>query len=136
MDEFVTMLRSGRVLVMDGAMGTEILRATRSPVVECNEIYNVSSPEFVRAIHRSYLDAGADVLLTNTFQANPTALKRRGADEHFHEIWHTAIRLARLDHSRPHWVLADVGPVERLTQAGAAKIAAESADADGTMPEP
>src|SRR5438067_1191494 len=100
MDDFVTMLRSGRVLVMDGAMGTEILRVTRSTVVECNEIYNVSTPEFIRSIHGSYLDAGADVLLTNTFQANPVALARRGLQSQQHEIWQAALALARLDHSR------------------------------------
>src|SRR5207302_1731163 len=104
MHNLVTALRSGRVLVMDGAMGTEIARLSRAAVVECGEAYNLSNPQLIRSIHRSYLDAGADVLLTNTFQANPVALKRRCGVTPMHEIWHAAISLARLDHSRPHWV--------------------------------
>src|SRR5438132_13383733 len=131
MDDFVTMLRSGRVLVMDGAMGTEILRVTRSTVVECNEIYNVSTPEFIRSIHRDYLDAGADVLLTNTFQANPVALARHGLAEEHHDVWQASIRLAHLEHPRPRYVLADIGPVERLTGKVAAAILAECADVAG-----
>ncbi len=135
MTDLVTALHSGKVLVMDGAMGTEIARLTRPAVFECCETYNLSSPKLIRSIHRSYLDAGADVLLTNTFQANPATLKRRGADKQFSEIWHAAISHARLDHPRPHFVLANVGPLERLTQALAAKIAAECADADGILLE-
>src|SRR5437764_7321832 len=62
-------LRSGRVLLMDGAMGTELQRAGMLPG-ECYELWNLTHPEEVRAIHQRYVDAGARCLLTNTFQAN------------------------------------------------------------------
>ena len=65
--------RSGRVLLMDGAMGTELQKAGLQPG-ECGELWNLTHPEKVRAIHRAYVDAGAEVLLTNTFQANPASL--------------------------------------------------------------
>ena len=72
MSRFLDALRSGRVLLMDGAMGTELQRAGLQPG-ECGELWNLTHPEKVRAIHQAYVDAGAEVLLTNTFQANPAA---------------------------------------------------------------
>src|SRR6266542_2394769 len=115
MSDLVTALRSGTVLVMDGAMGTEILRLTRSASMGCSEAYNLGDGDLVRSIHRSYHDAGADVLLTNTFQANPAALARCDLAEQQHAIWQAAIRLAHVNHPRPAFVLADIGPVEGLT---------------------
>ena len=45
---------------------------------QCYELCNLTHPEWVRGIHRAYVDAGARCLLTNTFQANPAALGRHG----------------------------------------------------------
>ncbi len=134
MNDLVAALRSGRVLLMDGAMGTELLRRSRSPGVECGEQYNLDQPEVVSSIHQAYLDAGADVLLTNTFQANPTTLSRRGLDLQLSAIWQAAIRLARLD-PRPHYVLADIGPIEKLTPDVAAALLDECVDVDGVLLE-
>jgi 5-methyltetrahydrofolate--homocysteine methyltransferase len=135
MHDFVTALRSGKVLVMDGAMGTEILRLTQSLVVESVESYNLCNPRLIRSIHRSYLDAGADVLLTNTFQANPAALARRGLREELHAAWRTAIECAHLDHPRPRYVLADIGPIDDLTPEIAGQILDECVDLDGVLLE-
>jgi 5-methyltetrahydrofolate--homocysteine methyltransferase len=135
MNDFVTVLSSGFVLVMDGAMGTELLRLTRSACLECGEAYNLGQGDIVRSIHHSYLDAGADVLLTNTFQANPAALSRRGLEDRHHDIWEAAIRLARLNHERPHFILADIGPIENCTVAIAAKILSECVNVDGVLLE-
>ena len=49
---------------------------------ECFELWNLTHPEKVRAIHQAYVDAGAECLLTNTFQANPHALARQGRAVH------------------------------------------------------
>src|SRR6516164_4935599 len=73
-------MASGWVLLMDGAMGTELQRAGIS-TGECYELWNLSHPDKVKAIHQSYVDAGAQVLLTNTFQANPVALAKHGLDD-------------------------------------------------------
>src|ERR1051325_3820346 len=135
MSDFVQALRSGQVLLMDGAMGTEMRRLLRAPRVECGELYNVSNPALVQAIHRSHLDAGADVLLTNSFQANPVALERRGRAAQFHDIWQAAIGLARLDHPRAHFVLADIGPIENLTTKIAIDILDECIGVDGVLLE-
>ena len=135
MGDFVTALRSGKVLVMDGAMGTEILRRVNATALEASEAYNLGNPGLIRSIYRSYLDAGADVLLTNTFQANPVALARRGLEKQFHDIWQAALDFAHLDHSRRHYVLADVGPIEKLTAKIATRVLAECVGVDGILLE-
>ena len=135
MNPFVTALRSGKVLLMDGAIGTEILRLMRTMVVGRFEQINLFDRELVRSIHRSYLDAGADVLLTNTFQTNPVALGRCGVENHHHQIWQVAIKLAHLDHPRPHYTLADVGPIENLTPEIVAAILEECVGVDGILLE-
>ena len=106
---FLEALRSGRVLLMDGAMGTELQRAGLKPG-ECGELWNLSHPEKVRAIHRAYVDAGAEVLLTNTFQANPAALRRYKAADQCEAICRAAVSLAREAAGPDRWVLADIGP--------------------------
>jgi 5-methyltetrahydrofolate--homocysteine methyltransferase len=66
MPPFLDVLRSGRVLLMDGAMGTELQKVGLGPG-ENTAAWNFLYPEKVRAVHQTYLSAGAEVLLTNTF---------------------------------------------------------------------
>src|SRR5438552_3409686 len=94
MSRFLDALRSGRVLLMDGAMGTELQRARVRPG-ESYELWNLTHPESVRRIHRSYVAAGASVLLTNTFQANTVALAKHSLAESFDKIAAAAIELGR-----------------------------------------
>lgn len=135
MNDLAAELRSGRVLLMDGAMGTELLRRAPSSSAAYSEAHNLKNTELVRSIHRSYLDAGADVLLTNTFQANPVALAKHGDEFHHHGIWQAAIHLTRVEHPRPRYVLADIGPIEDLTVGIAANVLAECVDVDGVLLE-
>ena len=109
MSRFLDALRSGRVLLMDGAMGTELQRAGLQPG-ECGELWNLTQPEKVRAIHRAYVDAGAEVLLTNTFQANPAALARHNLEGQLGVICQAAVDLAREAAGPDRCVLADIGP--------------------------
>jgi 5-methyltetrahydrofolate--homocysteine methyltransferase len=104
--------QSGRALLMDGAMGTELQRASLQPG-ECGELWNLTEPERVRAIHQAYVDAGAQCLLTNTFQANPTALAKRGRSEQLEAINRSGLELARLVAGPNRFVLADIGPIEQ-----------------------
>ena len=73
----ITDLMRDRVLLLDGGMGTQIL--ANNPTVEdfggkladgCVELLNERRPEWIRAIHANYFDAGADAVETNTFGAN------------------------------------------------------------------
>src|SRR5271157_2015143 len=86
-------LHSGRVLLMDGAMGTQLQFAGLRQG-ECYEAWNLSHPDRVLPIHRAYVAAGADVLLTNTFQANPAALAKHGLADKLEVLCQAAVRLA------------------------------------------
>src|SRR5229473_582870 len=89
MSRFREALLSGEVLLMDGAMGTELQRAGLREG-ECAELWNITHADNVRAIHQAYVDAGALCLLTNTFQANPPALAKHGLTEDWESICRAA----------------------------------------------
>src|SRR6266852_2215880 len=127
MNTFVEALHSVRILVMDGAMGTQLQRVTGA--FAGGEALNLGQPDIIRRIHRGYLDAGAEVLLTNTFQANPTTYPQTHA-----AIWRSAIDMARED-DRPHYVLADIGPVKDLTDDVATTMLRECAGVDAVLLE-
>jgi 5-methyltetrahydrofolate--homocysteine methyltransferase len=110
MTRLLSSLRPGNVLLMDGAMGSELYQAGLEPD-ECGEEWNLSRPERVRAIHEAYVQAGARCLLTNTFQANPCALVRHGLEEQLERIIRAGVRLARAAVGREGFVLADIGPI-------------------------
>src|SRR5262245_57518579 len=109
MSRFGEALRRGRVVLMDGAMGTELLRDGLQPG-ECPELWNLTHPERVLTIHRAYVAAGAECLLTNTFQANPLALRRHGLADRLEEIVRAGVELARSAAGPERFVLADIGP--------------------------
>ena len=67
------LLAEKTLLVVDGAMGT-MLQSAGLGVGECPELWNIDRPDTVRQIHEAYLNAGADVILTNTFGGSPKKL--------------------------------------------------------------
>jgi methionine synthase I (cobalamin-dependent) len=101
-------LRSDRVLLMDGAMGTELRRLGLKPPGR-PEDWNVEQPDAVRTVHRGYTQAGAEVLLTNTFQANPIALADRPAS--LADTLHSGLGLAAEFAGPVRFILLDVGPM-------------------------
>jgi 5-methyltetrahydrofolate--homocysteine methyltransferase len=109
--EFLEALHSGHVLLIDGAMGTELQRAGIQPG-ECFEQWNLTHPERVLAIHRAYAQAGAKVLLTNTFQANPIALAKHGLAQSLRSICERGVELARTAGAPDGFVLGDWTPFE------------------------
>lgn len=109
-ERFLDALHSGKVILMDGAMGTEILRAGAHDG-ECLELWNLTHPDRIRAIHRAYLDAGTTCLVTNTFQASPAVLRAKGVSEpDWKRINEQAVQLARSAGDGNQFVLASVGP--------------------------
>ncbi|HEV8615820.1 MAG TPA: methionine synthase [Methylomirabilota bacterium] len=108
-----------RILVLDGAMGTMIQAADLGAddfggaVYEgCNEHLNLTRPDVIRAIHAAYLDAGADVISTNTFGCAPYVLAEYGLAERAHEITLAAARVARAA-AGDRFVLGAMGPSTR-----------------------
>ena len=70
----ITRLSRGEILLVEGAMGTEMQRRGLEQG-DCGEEWNVTKPDLVKTIHRSYVDAGADLIYTNTFGATELRLR-------------------------------------------------------------
>jgi 5-methyltetrahydrofolate--homocysteine methyltransferase len=109
MADFLKALRSGGVLLMDGAMGTELIRAG-VPRDACMEELNLTQPETVRAVHHAYVAVGAKVLLSNTLQANLPHLAKHGVARRIDDIYQEALRIARAEASGDGFVVASIGP--------------------------
>ncbi len=91
------------------------------PLKNCTEALVLTQPELIDEIHHAYLDAGADLIETCTFNATPLALTEFGLREHAAEINRTAAELARraaddvarLDPDRPRFVAGSIGPTNK-----------------------
>src|SRR5256885_10503847 len=85
---------ASEILVCDGAMGT-MLHAGGVSLDRSLPELNVSHPDLVRAIHRAYIAAGAQIIETNTFGASRFRLARHGVSDRIAEINLAGVRLAR-----------------------------------------
>ncbi|MFQ6035261.1 MAG: homocysteine S-methyltransferase family protein [Sedimentisphaerales bacterium] len=97
------------LFLLDGAMGTELI-AHGLEAGKCNDYLNVESPGIISDVHRSYLKAGSDAILTNTFGANRFALARHGLDDKVEKINLAGAQIARKAVENEKYVLGDVGP--------------------------
>ena len=123
-----------RILIMDGAMGTEIqnfkldeagYRGNRfknwhRDVKGNNDLLVLTQPDIIRGIHSAYIDAGADIIETNTFNAQVISMADYGMEEFSAEINREAAKLARqaadaaeAKDGRVRWVAGAVGPTNR-----------------------
>ncbi len=109
-DNFLARLAKSPVLC-DGAMGT-LLYSKGIFINRCYDELNVSQPDLIREIHHEYLQAGADIIETNTFGANSTRLERHGLANRVREINLAGARLAvETAKSFGAWVAGSVGPL-------------------------
>ncbi|HET9582063.1 MAG TPA: bifunctional homocysteine S-methyltransferase/methylenetetrahydrofolate reductase [Gemmatimonadota bacterium] len=106
---FLERLQEG-VLVADGAMGTQIYE--RGVFINrCFDELCLSSPAMIREIHASYVEAGAELLETNTFGANRARLLGHGLEDRVVEINRAAVALAREAAAGKAWVGGSMGPI-------------------------
>ncbi len=96
-------------LIFDGAMGTMIY-ARGVFINTCYDELNLTQPALIRGIHAEYVEAGADVIETNTFGANAIKLGEYGIAERVEEINAAAVRLAREAAGSDRFVAGAVGP--------------------------
>jgi len=96
-------------LVLDGAMGTELI-AHGIQVGKCNEYLNIDSANIISEIHKAYLLAGCDAVITNTFGANKYALSRHGLAGDAARINKAAAQISRQAAGEEKYVLGDIGP--------------------------
>lgn len=107
---FATLIEDGQVHVVDGAMGTQLYE--RGVFVNvCYDEVSLSRPETVASIHRDYVEAGAEVIETNTFGANPVKLSGFGLEDRTEEINRAAAELAREAANCRAAVVGAVGPL-------------------------
>jgi 5-methyltetrahydrofolate--homocysteine methyltransferase len=97
------------LFVLDGAMGTQLI-ARGVEVGKCNDYLNIESPDIVFDVHKAYLEAGSDAVLTNTFGANRYALARPGLGDKVEEINTAGAQVARRAVGEEKYVLGDIGP--------------------------
>ncbi|MHB8736334.1 MAG: bifunctional homocysteine S-methyltransferase/methylenetetrahydrofolate reductase [Terriglobales bacterium] len=99
-----------QVVVADGAMGT-MLYAKGVFINRCYDELNLAAPAMVREIHQSYVQAGAELLETNTFGANPFKLARHGLLERLRDINLAGVKLAREAIGEGGYVAGAMGPL-------------------------
>src|SRR4029079_2044395 len=116
-----------RVLVYDGAMGTNIQRHNPTPedfggksLEGCNDHLVLTRPDIIQSIHESFLAVGCDVVETCTFQSTPHRLREWGLEEKTRDLNVQAARLARAacdkyaTPDRPRFVAGSIGPTGML----------------------
>lgn len=101
------------LLIADGAMGTQLQARGLEPGAP-GELWNLERPEEVQAVHRGYLEAGARVVLTNTFGGSRWKLERAGLAGRVAEVNRAGAVVAREAAGEEAWVLGDVGPTGRF----------------------
>lgn len=105
--KFLNSLKS-KVFLLDGAMGTELQK--RGFTKGCPDELNIKDPELVKKVHKSYYDAGSELIITNTFGANRIKLKKYKLENKVKEINQAAVK--NVKESCPDaLVVGDIGPL-------------------------
>jgi 5-methyltetrahydrofolate--homocysteine methyltransferase len=129
-----------RIMVLDGSMGALIFGNNPSEedyrgakfashshsLRNCHEALNFSQPELIEGIHRAYLEAGADIVETNTFNANALSMEEFGLEHMVDEFNRRAVEIARRavdefnrrDPGRPRFVAGSIGPTKKQLSMG------------------
>lgn len=106
---FTDFLKNNLVL-FDGAMGTEIYNKGVF-INTCYDELNLTRPSLIQEIHKKYIEAGADVIETNTFGANRLKLQRHGLEEKVYEINLKGATIARESAGEDIYVAGSIGPL-------------------------
>ncbi len=126
-----------RVLVLDGAMGTMIQKYKltekdyrgkrfanwKSDLKGNNDLLSITQPEIIYSIHKEYLEAGADIIETNTFNANSISMEDYAMEDLVHELniesakiaKKTAEEITAINPDKPRFVAGSIGPTNKTT---------------------
>ena len=115
MNNFLSLLESKKILLCDGAMGTE-LQQRGLQVGDCGEEYNISHAEIVQSIHKDYFDSGSDIVETNTFGGNSLRLKLYNLDNQVREINIAAVSNAKAVRPNGKFIAGSIGPLGELLE--------------------
>ncbi|MGI5921491.1 MAG: homocysteine S-methyltransferase family protein [Syntrophomonadaceae bacterium] len=107
------MLLKQKILILDGAMGTMLQNQGMQPG-ECPELFGINNPDILRAIHSQYVDAGSDIIQTNTFGANRFKLDEFGLTDKVSEINCEAVSIAKQSAGEKALVAGSMGPTGKI----------------------
>ncbi|MBN1541973.1 homocysteine S-methyltransferase family protein [candidate division KSB1 bacterium] len=113
----VDAVKSGRVLISDGAWGT-FLQAKGLQPGECPELWCVERPDDVLDIAKSYIDAGSDMIETNSFGGSRFKLDHYGLADRAAELNRAAAEISRRAAGPDRWVIASIGPTGKMLVMG------------------
>ena len=110
-------VKKGRILISDGAWGTFLQQKGLQPG-ECPELWCLAKPDDVLAVAKSYIDAGADMIETNSFGGSRFKLDHYSLGDRTSEINEAAALISRKAAGHNKWVIASVGPTGKMTAMG------------------
>jgi 5-methyltetrahydrofolate--homocysteine methyltransferase len=113
MENILDRLRHGDVIVSDGALGTMLMQRGMK-MGESPEVFNLTRPEVLEEIAALYLDAGSEIVSTNTFGASPLRLQQFSLDKDTEAINRSAVEAVRRAVSGKAYVSASVGPSAKM----------------------
>ena len=108
-------LEKKRILIADGGWGTELIKHGLRPG-EVPEAWNIDRPEAVRSVAASYVEAGADIILTNTFGGNPLKLAKAGEERRSAEMNRLGAEISREAARGSALVFGSIGPTGELVK--------------------
>ena len=129
MSSIINDLKS-RILVLDGAMGTmiqtykleevdfrgEIFKDHKSPLKGNNDLLSITQPKIIKEIHRGYLNAGADIIETNTFSSTSIAMEDYGLEDRVYELNYESAKIAKevvSEFKENKYVAGSIGPTNK-----------------------
>jgi 5-methyltetrahydrofolate--homocysteine methyltransferase len=115
MSLFIEDIKSGKILLADGAMGSLLMKKGLKQG-ECPEYLNLTQPKILEEIAQLYLDAGADIIQSNTFGASPMKLSEYGLDDKTEEINTAGVSLAKNVVGDRAYVYGSCGPSGKILQ--------------------
>lgn len=110
------LLKSGTVIT-DGSWGTQLQDKGLSPN-ECPDSWNLTHPDLVEEVARSYIEAGSKVILTNTFRSNRIALEGFGLEDKVNEINTAGVKISKRAAGDKSYVFASIGPSGKMVMTG------------------
>lgn len=117
MKKIIKEIKSGRILICDGAWGTQLFQRGLKPG-DCPELWNLLEPDSVYEIAKSYVDAGADIIETNSFGASSISLSRYDLAEKSHELNCAASQISRRAAGDKIHVAGSIGPSGKMLLMG------------------
>ncbi len=113
--DFVAFIEAHAVVVGDGAMGSQLM-CRGLTASECGELWNLENADAVEQVQREYAEAGSDLLITNTFSANPIVCAKHGVGEMTGAVNRAAVGIARAAAGEDTFVLGGLGPTGSLLE--------------------